>query len=99
MAFEQPGTLTAVDRRILSAASVSQPRQKACRGCHATHTSQPTTQSIVDLGECDLSATELLQMIVGKSLLDHATRLDNPAAIDTLVGVRVWFWVWVSNSK
>ena len=28
-------------------------------------------------------------MIVGKSLLDHATRLDNPAAIDTLVRVRV----------
>ena len=28
-------------------------------------------------------------MIVGKSLLDHATRLDNPAAIDTLVRIRV----------
>ena len=57
---------------------------------HTPATSKPTTQSIVDLsGESDLSAAELLKMIVGKSLLDHATQLDNPAAIDTLVRVRV----------
>ena len=97
MAFEHPGTHTAVDRRrsLYTQCAVLRQLTLCTSGVprvprHTSNQANPTTtQTIVELSGCELSAAELLPMIVGKSLLDHATRLDNPAAIDTLVRVRV----------
>ena len=97
MAFEHPGTHTAVDRRrspypVCRAPSANPMCTSGVPWVprHTSNQANPiTTQTIVELSGCELSAAELLPMIVGKSLLDHATRLDNPAAIDTLVRIRV----------